>query len=265
MTHEHLSDAELVMALDGELPESRTGAVNQHLSACWQCRARRAHLERSIEEFVEWHSALPTASDKGAAALLKARIRELGPNTGWTGQIWTGGRSRRIAYAGLAAVAGVAGLMIWGASANLAAATPDPNQTPGATVPVTVQDVCQQAFLDRDQAISPELARQVFRQYGIRDPGAGHYEVDYLITPALGGAYDVRNMWPQPYSTGVWNSHVKDALEDHLLQLVCGGHMSLAEAQQELSKDWVTAYQKRFHTSRPLDAHLKFVKDKPWG
>jgi hypothetical protein len=166
----------------------------------------------------------------------------------------------------LAAIAGgVAGLLIWGASANLTAGTPDPNQTPGATVPVTLREVCQQAFLDRDPVISPERAQQVFRQYGIQDPGAGHYEVDYLITPALGGADDIRNMWPQPYSTGIWNSHVKDALEDHLRQLVCSGQVRLADAQQELSKDWVAAYQRYFHTSRPLAAHLKFVKDKPWG
>jgi hypothetical protein len=262
MTHEHLSDTDLVMAMDGELPPAKLREVDAHLRACWQCRARRAQFERSVEEFVEWHSALPVPSGDGPRALLKARMAELGRSPRPAAA-----QARRIAYAGLAAVAGgIAGILIWSISANIATATtPDPNHTPGVTIPVTLKEVCQQQFLDEEQTISPQLARQVFREYGIRNPGAGHYEVDYLITPALGGAEDVRNMWPQPYSTGIWNSHVKDALEDHLRQLVCSGEVSLADAQQELSKDWVAAYQKRFHTSRPLAQHASFVKDKPWG
>ena len=89
--------------------------------------------------------------------------------------------------------------------------------------------------------------------------------MDYLITPALGGSDDIRNLWPQPYSAGVWNARVKDALEDRLRQLVCEGKLDLESAQREIARDWIGAYKKYFHTDHPLVHHLSFVKDRPWG
>jgi hypothetical protein len=76
--------------------------------------------------------------------------------------------------------------------------------------------------------------------------------VDYLITPALGGADDIHNLWPQSYKATVWNAEVKDALEDHLRNLVCGGELDLATAQREIATNWIEAYKKYFHTDRPL-------------
>jgi len=75
--------------------------------------------------------------------------------------------------------------------------------------------------------------------------------VDYLITPELGGAGSIRNLWPQPYSA-VWNAHVKDELEDRLHGLVCSGQVDLATAQREISRDWISAYKKYFHTDKPF-------------
>lgn len=83
------------------------------------------------------------------------------------------------------------------------------------------------------------------------DPKA--YEVDYLITPALGGADDIGNLWPQSYSATIWNAHVKDALEDRLHELVCRGDVDLTTAQREISRDWISAYKKYFHTDRPIN------------
>jgi hypothetical protein len=81
------------------------------------------------------------------------------------------------------------------------------------------------------------------------DPRA--YEVDYLITPALGGDDDIRNLWPQPYVSTVWNARVKDALEDRLRDMVCRGQLDLAEAQRDISTDWIAAYKKYFQTNVP--------------
>jgi hypothetical protein len=108
------------------------------------------------------------------------------------------------------------------------------------------------------------MAQQVFRRYGIRNPRPRTYEVDYLIPPSLGGSDDLRNLWPEPYSAGVWNARVKDALEDRLRWLVCDGKLDLATAQRDLSRDWIAAYKKYFRTDRPLLDHLAFVKDQPW-
>jgi hypothetical protein len=80
----------------------------------------------------------------------------------------------------------------------------------------------------------------------------------------LGGAEDIRNLWPQPYNNGVWNARIKDALEDLLRSKVCNGEIDLATAQSEIAQDWVAAYKKHFRTQQPIEAHALFVKDKPW-
>jgi hypothetical protein len=81
---------------------------------------------------------------------------------------------------------------------------------------------------------------------------AEQYEVDYLITPGLGGSDDIRNLWPEPYSATGWDARVKDALEDRLHQMVCDGKIDLNTAQHEMASDWISAYKKYFHTDRPL-------------
>ena len=75
---------------------------------------------------------------------------------------------------------------------------------------------------------------------------ADQYELDYLITPQLGGAPDARNLWPQRYQARVWNAGVKDQLEDLLPRLVCEGRLDLRTAQRDIAADWVSAYRKYF-------------------
>ncbi len=127
---------------------------------------------------------------------------------------------------------------------------PKNSLTPGETRTVSIGDVCSAA--PREAATVPvSLRQQVFREYGINDKRPNAYEVDYLITPELGGASSIRNLWPQPYSA-VWNAHVKDELEDRLHGLVCAGQVDLATAQREISRDWISAYKKYFHTDKPF-------------
>lgn len=76
--------------------------------------------------------------------------------------------------------------------------------------------------------------------------------MDYLITPELGGATDIRNLWPEPYYDTAWNAHVKDQLEERLHEMVCRGDVDLATAQQDISKDWIAAYRKYFYTDHPI-------------
>jgi len=94
----------------------------------------------------------------------------------------------------------------------------------------------------------------VFAEYGLAQAQPRAYEVDYLVTPALGGADDIRNLWPHSDSS-VWNARVKDALEDRLRDMVCDGSLDLADAQREIAVDWIGAYRKYFHTDRPLPGH----------
>jgi tRNA(Glu) U13 pseudouridine synthase TruD len=133
---------------------------------------------------------------------------------------------------------------------------PDSRLTPGAAILATRQAVCSLANT-KNKAVSRALQKQVFEEYGIAGAEPQAYEVDYLITPALGGADDIRNLWPHSYSSTVWNALVKDVLEDRLRDMVCNGSLDLTEAQKEIAENWIAAYKKYFHTEQPLEEHWK--------
>jgi len=105
--------------------------------------------------------------------------------------------------------------------------------------------------------VSPQLQREVFREYGIANPQPNDYEIDYLIAPGLGGTEDIHNLWPQPYTSPMWNANVKNSLEERLHQLVCEQRLDLSTAQHDIATDWIAAYKKYFHTDKPLPAALQ--------
>jgi hypothetical protein len=253
----HLSDQELLLAADGELSARDAARVEAHLEACWSCRARQEELEASIGDFVrayrgELDPRIPAAD--GPRALLKARIMKAQP-VGNDRMPWISGARLALAAAALAVVA-IAGLIAlrWAARPNpytIAVMVPNPSLTPGATVLLGRGDVCRESNAN-NKAVPVALRRRVFDEYGIHSAAPDAYEVDYLITPALGGADDIHNLWPQAYRAAVWNAQVKDALEDHLRDLVCDGQLDLATAQREIATNWIEAYKKYFHTDQPL-------------
>ena len=149
-------------------------------------------------------------------------------------------------------------LLIWIQWVPRAQGGPDPKLTPGVFVSAV------SCLGEEPPSIALALATEVFRRYGIAKPRPGEFEVDYLIPPDLGGTADPGNLWPQPYSRGVWNSRVKDALEDRLKASVCSGKMGLAEAQRDLQNGWVEAYKRHFRTQQPLYEHAGFIKDRAW-
>src|ERR1700722_18084047 len=73
----HLTDAWLLLAIDGELSASDHAIVKDHVRACWACRARKEHLERTIEEIVEYEQALVAPDmppSPGGRAIFMARL-----------------------------------------------------------------------------------------------------------------------------------------------------------------------------------------------
>ncbi len=125
--------------------------------------------------------------------------------------------------------------------------------TPGETRNVSIDEVCRgsaESPADGTGNVAADVRQAVFQEYGIRGARANAYEVDYLITPELGGANSIRNLWPQPYSA-VWNAHVKDELENRLHGMVCAGQVDLTTAQKEIAQDWIGAYKKYFHRDSP--------------
>jgi hypothetical protein len=244
----HLSDDELVLAADGELNPRQDAQVRAHLAACWECRTRLHGMEGAIADFVHLHSEtldprVPPA--RAARALLKAQLTEIASQTG-ARRAWFL-PARWPVLVGLAALALVA--IYFAAPQHGEVAVPSEKLTPGAVRNVAMAEVCSANV--QAVVVPVALQRRVFEEYGIRNASPDAYEVDYLITPELGGAADIRNLWPEPYSATVWNARVKDQLEDRLHRLVCDGQLDLATAQRDISTNWIAAYKKYFHTDRP--------------
>jgi hypothetical protein len=130
-------------------------------------------------------------------------------------------------------------------------ALPNPAFTPGATRQVSLGEICAADDDEVVRVVPATVQQKVFHEYGLSHARPGDFEVDYLITPGLGGSDDVANLWPQPHASQ-WNSYVKDQLEDHLHHMVCHGQISLADAQQAIASNWINAYKRYFNTERPL-------------
>jgi len=265
----HLSDQDLVLLVDGELSAGEKVRAHSHLNSCWVCRARKQEIEEAIGDFVRFHRGgldplIPPAS--GPRALLKARLAQAASDADWESQFWRIRFTRTQAGAALALL--VIAMTIFTASGrfrpvpatlrsrvarNVPVSFPEPSLTPGAVTAATREQICT-ATEPKNRAVPVAIRRRVFEEYGLVSSEPQAYEIDYLITPALGGADDIRNLWPQSYNSAVWNARVKDALEDRLRDMVCGGRLDLTSAQEEISADWIAAYKKYFRTDRPLDS-----------
>jgi anti-sigma factor RsiW len=259
----HPSDRDLLLASDGELSGSRVAEIRSHLQACWHCRVRMAKMESTIVDFVQAHaheSKQPFPPAAGPRALLKARLAESAASA--SPSAWAlfrqGFHLRALAYAfALFLVIALGANRLLHRHAGdasspvvLARVLPNPQLTPGATRPVALGDLCAAPHDDVVRAVPGALQRQVLSEYGVSNAHAADYEVDYLITPGLGGAEDIRNLWPEPHADATWNSYVKDQLEERLHDMVCSGQLDLATAQAQIATNWIAAYQKYFGTSR---------------
>jgi len=267
----HANDQQLLQYADRESRTLLGDEILAHVECCSQCRSRLATLEGALDEFAgahreTWDAELPPAS--GAHALLKARLAELAAQepakhssrSSWLAIIG----QRRAVFAAMIAACLLLAIRLH-RSANFSPKfspmisaslghweEPNRRLTPGATIPVTRNEVCGEAETKSAPMIPVLLASKVFELYGVTPPRPDAYEVDYLITPELGGATDIRNLWPEPYQDTEWNAHIKDQLEDRLHEMVCHGDVDLATAQHDISADWIAAYRKYFHTERPL-------------
>jgi len=253
------------MAADGELSAGRAERLQKHLSACWECRSQTRELEEAIGDYVRLHRRrldpmLPPAA--GPRALLKAQLSELASSH--TSRSWSwfdlSAWRRGLVAASAICIAIAIGLLTrreWAArelrpdAPGVPVAIPNARLTPGVAVATSREEVCRESP-PKNKMVPVSVQRRVFQAYGIDSADPGAYEVDYLITPALGGSDDIRNLWPQSYAATIWNARVKDALEDRLRQLVCTGALDLPTAQRDISRNWIAAYRNYFHTDRPI-------------
>ena len=122
---------------------------------------------------------------------------------------------------------------------------PDPTLTPGVVSAASVGDICAAGYAHRVRNVPVAVKRQALAEYGIVPLTGERFEIDHLVPLELGGANDIKNLWPQPMA-GDWTAGDKDKLENALHGDVCAGREPLAQAQQEIRTDWIGTYVRRF-------------------
>ena len=224
----HLSDETLLLLADGELPAGDAQTARGHLQQCPACATRMADIDRLSTDLAATYRVgrWGTRAARACAALVTAVCCLY-----WLTA--TGAPRSELTVASLQM-----------------SALPVRYLTPGATRAVTAAELCEQTRDDRED-IAPSVKRVVLRNYGVRGLPDREYELDYLVTPELGGAADPQNLWPERYASATWNAHVKDDLEHLLRRLVCDGSVPLASAQRDIATDWIAAYKRYFHADKP--------------
>ncbi|HEX8898040.1 MAG TPA: HNH endonuclease signature motif containing protein [Chthoniobacterales bacterium] len=109
---------------------------------------------------------------------------------------------------------------------------PNPKLTPGRV-----------AERDKDRAgVTVAMERKVFARYRLPWASRAEFKVDHLIPVALGGADTLDNLWPQKIRAKPYGADRKELLAEVLLQKVRAGKMTLAQAQEEIRRDWIDAF-----------------------
>lgn len=133
---------------------------------------------------------------------------------------------------------------------------PNATLTPGAVNPDINQNNISQTICNKNwstKSIRPPssyttaLKTKQIKQYGYQDNTLGHFEEDHLISLEIGGdPKDPRNLWPEEYTNSFGGRNLgakeKDSVENFLHKEVCEGKITLAEAQKEVSINWVSTY-----------------------
>jgi hypothetical protein len=154
----------------------------------------------------------------------------------------------------------LAALLLFAAPA-LAGDLPDPGLTPGvARTDLTLAQICSTKWGRDARAVTAAMKRQVFKAYGLTgnkdlacvpDAHGRRCEVDHLISRELGGADDVKNLWPQACGSTPWNAVRKDRVENRLHVEVCAGRLTLRHAQEDIRTDWTAAYTRTIAGALP--------------
>ena len=96
---------------------------------------------------------------------------------------------------------------------------------------------------DKDRrGVTEALERKVFDRYGIPWSRRAEFKIDHLIPVELGGADSIDNLWPQSLRIRPYGAERKEFLTQHLLARIAAGKMTLAQAQEEISEDWISCF-----------------------
>ena len=109
---------------------------------------------------------------------------------------------------------------------------PNPKLTPGRV-----------AEHDKDRpGVTVAMEQKVFARYRLGWERRGEFKIDHLIPSELGGADTIDNLWPQRVKARPYGPDRKELLTEVLLQKIRAGKMTLAQAQEEIRRDWIDAF-----------------------
>lgn len=263
----HLTREDLLLFVDGEMGAKATMQTGTHLARCRECSMALEGIEATLKQVDAVYRAegLRAHEEDGQRSLLQMRLRQeaRGDKRRW---IWSLLQQPMIYAAAtlLIAILSVGWIhyhTMQQPGDSEGQLVPNPELTPGAVKQVAYAEICPAQNDDKDPVVPAEVQQAVFKEYGVRQSARTRkFQIDYLINPQLGGTAEIRNLWPQPYASTVWNAHAKDALEDLLHAMVCRREIDLPEAQREIATDWIGAYKKYFHTQTPLREEARLAE-----
>ena len=109
---------------------------------------------------------------------------------------------------------------------------PDPKLTPGSVAKKPGDS----------RPVTESMQDEVFVRYRIPLEHRRYYAIDHLIPKELGGADDIRNLWPQRRNARPYGPRRKRLLTEKFLEMIAAKQITLAEAQREMSEDWISAF-----------------------
>jgi len=96
---------------------------------------------------------------------------------------------------------------------------------------------------DKDRAgVTLAMEQKVFARYKLPWSRRHEFKIDHLIPLELGGADTIDNLWPQRVRTRPYGADRKELLTEVLLNRIRKGEMTVAQAQEQISQDWIDAF-----------------------
>lgn len=109
---------------------------------------------------------------------------------------------------------------------------PNPKLTPGKV-----------AANDKNRGgVTVAMEQEIFARYRLPWSWRAQFKIDHLIPLELGGADTIDNLWPQSLRTRPYGPDRKELLAEVFLEKIRTGKMTLAQAQEEISRDWIDAF-----------------------
>lgn len=109
---------------------------------------------------------------------------------------------------------------------------PNPKLTPGRV-----------AQSDKDKGgVTIAVEQKVFARYRLPWSRRPQFKIDHLIPRELGGADTLDNLWPQSVRAKPYGADRKELLTEVLLSRIAKGQITLAQAQEQIRKDWIDAF-----------------------